>query len=263
MIPKWRNKLIGIFYHGCYGDYKCKGSSSKDNASLEFGRRKNLIELSEKNPDAFKQIVKNNLHLFHGTNSNALPGIIKYGLLSEHELKKEDNPIVTGERNTRLANQSRSFISFTDQIDVALKYSKIPPSAEAKYSSFGIILGISEDDIKDLETFKVPSDFPELGIIGNLPPAKIKTIFAPEDKMEYISRLLSGTNIELASLDSLMPEVEKIEYDYKNMEELIASRNTSGIKRIMSKVKKFIKDKYNKKEKDEEKQLWQKQKILI
>ena len=134
-----------------------------------------------------------------------------------------------------------------------MKYSKIPPSAEAKYSSFGIIVGISEDDIKDLETFKVPSDFPELGIIGNLPLSKIRTIFAPEDKMEYISRLLSGTNIEFASLDSLMPEVEKIEYDYKKMEELIASRNTSGIKRIMSKVKKFIKDKYNKK--DEEKQL--------
>lgn len=58
MIPKLGNKLIGIFYHGGYGNFKCKGSSSKDNASLEFRRRKNLIELSEKNPDAFKQIVK-------------------------------------------------------------------------------------------------------------------------------------------------------------------------------------------------------------
>lgn len=37
-----KNKLNGIFYNGQYGKYSCKGTSSKDDAYLEFKRRATL-----------------------------------------------------------------------------------------------------------------------------------------------------------------------------------------------------------------------------
>ena len=207
---------------------------------MEYKRRKAIVELVENNQEAFEQIIKNNLQLFHGTNSNALYSIIKNGLLSEHELKNLNNPILTGERWSRDKTRGRSFISFTDQFNTALEYATIPPSTEAKDSSFGIMIGISEEDISDLTTFKVPSDYPEIGVVGNISAGKIRTIFAPKDKIEYISKIIEGTNIELATCDLLLSEVEKKKYDYNNLQELVESRKKSGIKGIINRIKKYL-----------------------
>ena len=59
------------------------GSHLSVDADVEFYRRTKLLEVAVKNPNAFEQITKNNINLFHGTNINALPSILKYGLLSK------------------------------------------------------------------------------------------------------------------------------------------------------------------------------------
>ncbi len=191
-----KEKINGIFYEGKYGKYDCKGSSSKDNPYLEFKRRTELIKLASNNIGAFEQIINNNINLYQGTNLNALPGIIKQGgMLSENESYKKNNPVLTGEKWSRIDGVRREFISFTDQIDRALKYSLISPSENSSLESFGIIIGISSDDIKDLRTFKVSSDIPELGVIDMIPINRIKTIFVPNDKIDFVSKMIENTRI--------------------------------------------------------------------
>ena len=114
-------------------------------------------------------------------------------MLSENESYKKNNPVLTGEEWSRRDGVRRDFISFTDQIDRVLKYSSISPSENSSLESFGIIIGISSEDIKDLKTFNVDSDIPELGIIGMLPIDKIKTIFVPNDRIDFVSKMIENT----------------------------------------------------------------------
>ncbi len=235
---KQKEIVKGIFYNGKYGKYNCKGSSSKDSAYLEFKRRVGLIEVAGSNINAFEQIINNNINLYHGTNSNALPGIIKNGgLLSENESYKNNNPVLTGEEWSRMEGKRRAFISFTDQVDKALNYSLIPPSTKSNVDSFGIIIGLSSDNIKDLETFKVDSDLPELGVMGKVPISKIQTIFAPSDKTDFVSKLLGDTQIQVVSLDLLSSSIDKVKYGENNFKDLAKTRNKSGINNIFNKLK--------------------------
>lgn len=240
-------KSYGIFYDGTCGDYTVGNSlSSKDNAYLEFQRRTKLIELASTNLEAFEQIINNNLNLFHGTNANALPLILKYGLLSENESYKNNIPVSTGEAWSRHEGVRRSFVSFTDQIDTALHYSSIPPTNQSNLLSFGIIVGISSDNINDLDTYKVPSDVSELGIVGSLPLSKITTLFVPPDKIEFVSKLVGNTQISIVELDSLASVIECKKYTDKDMEDSALKRRTSKISEIMSSIKKLLNKVFNK-----------------
>ena len=80
---KIKQQVLEIFYRGKTGSFKSEGLTSKDNPDLELARRKSLIEIARNNPGTFQHILENNINLYHGTNANALPGILKYGLLSE------------------------------------------------------------------------------------------------------------------------------------------------------------------------------------
>ena len=231
------NKLNGIFYNGEYGNYSLKGESSKDNAYLEFKRRAKLIELAENNIGTFEQIVNNNLNLFHGTNINALPGILKYGMLSENESYKIQNPVTTGEEWSRINGCRRDFISFTDQLESALNYAYIQSSEKSSLGSFGIIIGISSNDIKDLKSFKVPSDLPELGIVDRIPTSRIKTIFTPVEKIGFISNIVKGTGIQVTAFDMLSQSISKLEYGQEDISNLANTRKTSRIKRIFDMIK--------------------------
>lgn len=248
---KTRAKITEIFYNGKCGEYSLTGTSSKDNALLEFERRKSLIELAENSPEAFKQIIENNINLFHGTNFNALPGIIKNGgMLSEDNLHKSNNQVLTGEEWTRnlYTDRKRDFISFTDQLDCALDYAAISPSEEATHDSFGILIGISLEDLKDLRTYKIHSDIPELGISNKLPISKIKVVFVPNERLEFVSKILHDTGISTVSLDTLEPIIDKTKYGKLNLKQLTETRKTSGIKSIFSRVKETLKTKFSDKD---------------
>lgn len=244
---KTRQKILEIFYNGECEGYNLEGVCSKDNAYLDFMRRKNLIEIAHNDINAFKQIINNNINLFHGTNFNALPGIIKHGgMLSLNESNLNDNPVLTGEKWSRMHNLARNYISFTDQVDKALGYSLISPSTESTLASFGIMIGISSDDIKDLKTFNVHSDIPELGILDKLPMSKIKTIFAPNERIEFVSKIIGDAPIQVVPLDLISPSVDKVKYGQKDIENITKTRKTSGIKGIYEKVKESLKTRFNK-----------------
>jgi hypothetical protein len=84
-----KEKLESILYNGGYLDYSISSDVvNKDNPSIEACRRITMAYLILRNPDTFDMMVKNKVCLYHGTNGNALPGILTYGLNSVVESEK-------------------------------------------------------------------------------------------------------------------------------------------------------------------------------
>lgn len=159
--------------------------------------------------------------MFHGTNFNALPNILKYGMNSGAELEKKGIEVLTGEEWSRKAGQ-RDFISFTDVLGTAVEYSGIKPSKEfSKDTSFGILIGISTNDIKKMKTQRVQSDKREIGIMNNVPLEYIKVIAAPQSKVEFVRKLIGDNRIIVTTIgtDELFYQTNPLRADL-NLEEL-------------------------------------------
>ena len=164
--------------------------------------------------------------------------LLKYGLLSEDASFKKDNPVITGEEATRRDGVRRGFVSFSDQLSTALQYSNLPYTEGSDNLSFGIVIGISSENIGDLKTFNVPSEFPELGIVDELPKERIKTIFAPKDKMELLSRMIGNdSQISIASIEELSSNIEKKSFKKEEFANLAMTRKTSKIQEMIGKIK--------------------------
>ncbi len=153
------------------------------------------------NPDTFEIVKDNNIILFHGTNSNALYSILNNGINSVSNLKRKDISVSTGEKWSRI-NDERNFISFTDDLNVALDYASISPSTDLQnQSSFAVIIGLSLNDTKQLHTDTVFSDLPEIGVTDNIPVELIKFLAVPTSKIEFVRKLVDNTQINVMPID--------------------------------------------------------------
>lgn len=193
----------GILYDGGYDNYAVSSDvTSHSNQFTEQSKRAGIAYAIATAPETFDEYKKNNIKFFHGTNSNALPGILKYGMRSGARLTKEGVEVITGEQSTRSRGQ-RNFISFTDDLDTAIGYAGIAPSKQQDgLESFGVVIGISEDDIKNLRTRSVSSDdLVEIGIQDSIPLEYIKSISVPADKVEFVKKMSGNSSIPITSLD--------------------------------------------------------------
>ena len=212
-------------------------------------------------------MAENNINLFHGTNVNALPNILKYGMKSVDEQSSDGIVTATGEEWSRI-NGKRDFISFTEDVDTALDYASFTPKEEnSTLESFGVIIGISSSSLKQLKTCRVHSNLSELGIADNIPLEHIKSIFVPEDKVEFVQKLVGTNNIIVtpigiderfyyvdhefgeiyfdAEKSKQLTEKKQIAKNYfnaKEMSEMSKSRTSSGIRGIYEKFKEKIND---------------------
>lgn len=225
-------------------------------------RRASIAYMLATNPETFETLSQNNINLFHGTNINALPNILNYGMNSFDELSKKGIEVSTGEEYTRGYN-GRSFISFTDDLDTAISYSAIKPSLKdlQEDNSFGMIIGISSNDAKQMKKFKIHSDVTEVGIIDNVPLDKIKVIAVSESKVQFVRKLVKDTSINVVPLnmdnrfyyisdidfvinDKKAEEFIKggkqqnsISFNNEELKEMASERTISGIKNIYRKIK--------------------------
>lgn len=177
-------------------------------------------------PETFKIITENNINLFHGTRFDALPDILNYGMNSVDELSKKGLVASNGEKWSR-TNGKRDFISFTDDLDTALGYSSIQSSQED--TDFGILIGISSDNIKQMRTCNVHSEMPEIGIMNNVPLEFIKFIAVPENKVEFVRKLVNNPQIAVAPIDMnekfyYIDDLDFINYDLTKIEELMKEK---------------------------------------
>ncbi len=249
-----KDKIYRIFYYGGYGNYKLSTDniSHKDNISIDFQRRISMAYLLLTNPDTFDIFAQNNINLFHGTNGNALPGILKYGLTSEKVSGENKINVMTGEFSTKVGGV-RSFVSMTNVFSIAEDYSQLTPNG--KYDeklSFPVIIGTSEDKIMG-KTCSVHSDVPEVGIRDMLPKESISLIGVPSDKIKMVKRLVGNNNIKVVSIDGLD---EKFYYfdDWtgfvniipEKLEEFKSGKVSSKKKFSIEEIRQFVMDRFSK-----------------
>ena len=175
----------------------------KKNPTIEAKKRLNMTYLLLKNPQMIETIQKSGAAFFHGTNANALPNILKYGINSVDESRKNNIDVTTGEEWSRI-NGNRKFISLTDCLDVALSYAAISPKDNNPNNSllnFGVVVGASLEDMKNLRVFGVGSDISEVGVMGKLPIEHIKFLAVPDDKVEFVKKMVGQKEIDVVSMD--------------------------------------------------------------
>ena len=126
----------------------------------------------------------------------ALPGIINGGLKSFEKIKKDGEEIVSGEKWTmdyRSRNNSGNFISMSDDLETIFDYSMCNGSKND--GKFGVVIGINQDAFKQLRTCRVHSDTTEVGIREHIPSELISFIGVPEDKVEFVRKMVGDKKI--------------------------------------------------------------------
>lgn len=241
----------------------------KDNPDKEGERRlfwANLLALDENN---FETIAKQGATFVHGTNSIAIPGILRNGMQSEAEMKRQGLTVETGEANTPSNHITRDFISFTYDIDLAMYYSMLRPEVAKSEETFSTLIGISPDELEELTVSSILSGMPEIGIVGKLPIQYIKFIGVPESKVSEVQSLASQcgaeqiqiiplekiyesasitSNLTNRSSDDLI--IKPQAFDKENLQDLTLTKKENNIRRIKSFVEKIFRGKDSKNKND-------------
>lgn len=265
---KVKEQMEAILYEGGYGNFSVNTGITKNNEFIERKKRIGYAYILATNPETLDIITQNGINLFHGTNANALPNILKYGMQSVDEQSSKGIDSSTGEKWSRIGGK-RSFISFTDDIDTSLDYASCTPEGDKfTQESFGVIIGISSNSLKELKTCRVLSDLPEVGIIDSIPLEHIKTIAVPEDKVEFVRKLVGNNEIivtpiniderfyyvdydfgeisfdieKIKQLTEQKKQVSRTNFNSKEMEEISKTRKISGVHSIYEKIKEAIKN---------------------
>jgi len=253
-----KEQLESILYEGGYKDFALTSHlGNKDNPQIEMQRRIAMANLITQNPKSFEILQENNINIFHGTNANALPSILKYGLNSYNQSEKDGIYVSTGEKSTRM--QGRDFISFTDVLDVAEDYSTLGSSKDDENLSFEIVIGTSKEQIQEKGYVTIHSDIPEIGIKNNLPKESIKIIGVPSSKVNYVKKLVNDKNIEVIAIDNIKEKFYYVDdmgiiYLDQNKYEKIKENQTKKDKVFtLNQLKELVFNKLLKKEEIEEK----------
>ena len=262
-------KWNGILYEGGFDNFSVNGSFNmekevlyKNNPTIESAKRLNMAYLLLTNPQMFEVIQKSKSCFFHGTNANALPSILKYGINSVDTSIENDIAVTTGEEWSRI-NGKRSFVSLTDCLNVALSYADMElkdNNSTKALLNFGVLIGASFEDMNGLRVHGVSSDISEIGVSGNLPVDHIKLIAVPDDKVEFVKKIIGKKDIDVVSMNMrdaffnsnfreklsiLEQSKENIEppnlpypiYSKEDVEPLVKGRKTSKIKGIFQALK--------------------------
>lgn len=231
-------KLESILYKGEYKSYFCDSNlANAGDAFIEAKRRLATAYLLLNNPDTFDYLSKNQVNLFHGTNANALPFILKYGLNSEEESLKLDINITTGEFSTRRNNKPRDFVSFTDVLDIAEGYSTLNAKEGTEELSFQVVIGITENDAKKIGRYRILSTTPEVGVRNKVPLESIKVIMVPSSKLEFVRRLVGDLDIKVLPIHSAYDKFYYVgddpystEFDIEKFEEMKENLKNKKVK---------------------------------
>ena len=196
-----KEKLESILYEGGYKDFSISSKiCNKDNPSIEMSRRISTAYIILRNPETFDMMVQHKVSLFHGTNGNALPGILTYGLNSLVESEKNNIEVNTGEEWSREYSR-RNFVSLADALHISEFYAGISAKKGDEKLNFEVILGTSVPDVYDKSCI-VSSDVLEVGVKNNIPLDNIRMIFVPSDKLAFVRKIV-GDKSPVMPLDDM------------------------------------------------------------
>ena len=248
-----KEKLESILYQGGYKDYIPASGMTKNNLINDIERRLSLAYLLVNNPSTFEKLIENKVNFFHGTKSNALEGILKYGINSATKSTEDGINLTTGEESTRI--NGRSFVSFTDVLDLAEDYARIYEKGNNELS-FPVVFGTTKDNICSQDYVRVPSDYPEIGIYNNFSKELITSIMVPSNKVDIVKKIVTSDMLVLP-MDNILDkfytidtdsEIISIDYEkYENMKKGVFNKQDelkgvkeSVFKRTIKNIKKRI-----------------------
>ena len=228
-----------ILYEGKFNNqFLCTNKCQIDNPNIEASRRLSIAHLLISNPDTAKALFSNRISFFHGTNGNALPSILKYGLYSGNRSSNEGIDINTGEFISK-TNNHRKWVSFTDSYETAHQYSCLSPQNSYNSElSFEVILGTTEEDILVSNRVWVPSDVPEVGIKDSFPKESIRMILVPSDKVSFVKKIAENDSILIMPMYKLEDKfwyTDESNIIYYSEEMFINYKNTKQSKKFNSK----------------------------
>lgn len=231
-----KNIMSEILYNGGYNGFSISSKlSNRDNPLIEGQRRLAIAYLLLTNPDTFVNLMENKINLFHGTNANALPSILKYGLNSAEASEKLGIKVTTGE-----GGKVRNFVSLTDCLNIAADYSSFEAQNPNEELSFKVIVGTTSDDALSAGIKRVSSDIPEVGIRNSLPLENIKVLCVPSSKVSFVEKLTNGTDIKVLPMDETDKRFYYIdEVGYVSIDEELLEKFRN---KEMSKDKTFTKE---------------------
>ena len=266
-MMKQKGKWNGILNEGGFDNFCVNGSYYmqrqvlyKNNPTIEGKKRLNMAYLLLKNPKMVEAIQKNSSCFFHGTNANALPSILKYGINSVNTSRENNIVVTTGEEWSRI-NGERGFVSLTDCLDSALTYANMSPNDDNSIKqllNFGVVIGTSFENMDDIRTCRVDSNISEIGVVGNLPADHIKFLAVPDDKVEFVKKMIGEKDIDVVSMDirdiffnnNFIEKLNLLEqgkegienlpyptYTKNDVKSVVSERKTSKIKEIFEKLK--------------------------
>ena len=194
-----KEKMKMVLYEGkLTPEDSGKKLSIKSTSFLEAQNRVGYAYLLATHPETFDLLVNNNVNLFHGTGSIALPHILKYGLQSTDKQVAHGSYPEGGEAWSRQAG-TRDFISFTDSLDIAIDYAEMNvQNLNDRRDIFGAFIGIRSGDIPYSKKFQADSSLPEIGVKDEVPTEKIQVIRVPEGKVRFTKKLVQNSNIQVS-----------------------------------------------------------------
>lgn len=199
--PEIKIKLQSILYTGSLNGFSFQtGLSNIDYPHTEVHRRLSMAYLLLRNPETFDYLVENNITVFHGSNGNSLPSILKYGLKSHVESAKSGIEVTTGEEWSR-GNKKRDFISFSDVLDVSQQYAAMGSKKGTERVSFGVVYGTTRDAV-NRKNVRVGSDVPEIAVKADIPLEQIKIICVPSDKVAYVKKIVPE-GVKVLAMDDM------------------------------------------------------------
>jgi hypothetical protein len=196
----------------------------------------------------FDKIVEDKIIYFHGTKAANLPFILKNGINSYKKSLEEGINVQSGERWSRL-NDIRSFVSFTDVLDVAGYYSKIGKKFNSELS-FPVIFCTTDENLMSNFVLTIHSDVPEIGVKDNYPLEDINYIMVPSNKVEIVKKMV-GDTIPVLPIDDIddrfyftddynliiiKEKYKRLLEEQNNNEENINGVKESVLSRTMSKI---------------------------
>lgn len=204
--------LSKILYEGKYADYEIPLIFDINPFSYQeyFAlARLSFADLYLKNPETFMELVNNGIYLFHGTTSDALPNIFVNGLISHQKANDLGIEVTTGEEFSRFNNICRSFVSFSNILEVAETYSLIDADDEEKILSFPVVIGVKSE----YDKLDVPhGDIPEVRSWDNIPLDEIAIIMVPSSKIEIVKKMAGELKIKILPLDNIRKKFYSMEH---------------------------------------------------
>ncbi len=186
-------------------------STKKDDEKVERRKRIECAEMILHDENLFHYLVNNGINVFHGTKIGALETILNKGLMSSTQLNENGIQLNSGEENMKknifgLQDEKRTFVSLTDDLSVATRYSNIGGNPnQISDKNIPIIICFNGNEIKE-KYFKpfvyVSSDFAEIPITSSINPSDIKCVITSYDKIEYVKSVVSQYGVDVLGFDS-------------------------------------------------------------